>query len=122
MSQGLAQMQGGVMNRKMERGEWQSYFDRLSRGLGAQQAELEVDALGVGAQVAHDWANVQGIAYDPKDDRVEVVIEDLDHMIPKPKEIWVDETAGAVANVEVVDGEGQHHIVKFRSPLALPAP
>jgi Family of unknown function (DUF5335) len=110
------------MARKMQRGEWQGYLDRVSKGLGAQQAELEVDALGLGAQIAHEWAPVSGISYDPKDDLVDVIIEDLDHMIAKPSEIWIDEIAGGLANVEVVDGEGRHHLVKFRAPLALPAP
>lgn len=29
---------------------------------------------------------------------------------------------GYFGNVEVVDGEGRHPLVKFRSPLVLPAP
>lgn len=110
------------MARKMQRGEWQGYLDRVSKGLGAQQAELEVEALGLGAQIAHEWAPVTGISYDPKDDLVDVIIEDLDHMIAKPREIWIEESAGRLGNVEVVDGEGRRHVVKFRSPLALPAP
>jgi len=110
------------MTRKIERGDWQRYFDRVSRGLGAQQAELEVDALGLGSQIGHDWAPVTGISYDPKDDLMDVIIEDLDHMITRPREIWIDEVGTGLGNVEVVDGEGRHHIVKFRSPLALPAP
>jgi hypothetical protein len=115
-------VKGAVMARKMERGEWQAYLDRVSKGLGAQQAEIEVDSLDLGSQVEHDWAPVTGISYDPKDDLVEVIVDDLDHMIAKPREIWVEEVAGALGNVDVIDAEGRHHLVRFRAPLALPAP
>jgi hypothetical protein len=90
--------------------------------MDGKQAELEAASLGLGDQVAVEWVALGGITYDPKDDLVEVILEDLDHLIRKPQEIWVDEEGLALASLEVVDGEGVRHILKLRDPLLLPPP
>ena len=110
------------MSRKLARAEWQGYFDRISRILEARQAELEVDSLDLGAQIAAEWVPLIGVVYDPKDDLLEVALEDLDHLISKPQEIWVDEDGVLLVGLEVVDGEGTQHILKLRAPLMLPSP
>src|SRR5258708_28518923 len=78
------------MSRKIPRSGWQSYFDAMSKVMDGRQAELEVESLGLGDQIETEWVALDGIVYDPKDDLVEMVLEDLDHMIRKPREIWVD--------------------------------
>src|SRR5260221_3521773 len=79
------------VSRKIPRSGWQSYFDAMSKVMDGRQAELEVESLGLGDQIETEWVALDGIVYDPKDDLVEMVLEDLDHMIGKPREIWVDE-------------------------------
>ena len=110
------------MSRKLARTDWQVYFDRLSRVMDGKQAELEAASLGLGDQVAVEWVALGGITYDPKDDLIEMIFEDLDHMIRHPQEIWVDEEGLALASLEVVDGEGVRHILRLREPLLLPPP
>lgn len=110
------------MSRKLARTDWQVYFDRMSRVMDGKQAQLEAASLGLGDQVAVEWVALGGITYDPKDDLVEVILEDLDHMIRKPQEIWVDEEGLSLASLEVVDREGVRHILKLREPLLLPPP
>ena len=110
------------MSRNIDRTGWQAYFDRVSRNLEGQQAELEVASLGIGDQIAAEWVALGGIVYDPKDDLVEMVLGDLDHLIHQPREIWVDEEGLSLASLEVVDREGMRHILKLRAPLMLPAP
>jgi Family of unknown function (DUF5335) len=60
-------------------------------------------------------------ARDPKDDVVEVAFEGLDHMIPRPREIYAQEGAAGLASLEVVDSIGAKQIVKFRNQLLLPS-
>jgi hypothetical protein len=110
------------MSRKVDRKEWQGYFDRVSRGLEDVRAELAVAGLvGLADQVAAEWIPLIGITYDRKDDLVDLALDPLDHMIRKPREIWVDEKEATLESVEVIDGDNVHHIARFRDPLRLPA-
>jgi hypothetical protein len=110
------------MSRKIPRTDWRVYFDRMSRAMEPMQAELEVASLALGDQIEAEWVPLIGITYDPKDDILEIALEDLDHMISEPQEIWVDEIGLSLASLEVVDAEGTRQILKLRAPLMLPAP
>jgi Family of unknown function (DUF5335) len=105
--------------RKLDKAEWQAYFDRVSKELEDAEAEIEVMSLALGDQIEAEWLPLYGVVYDPKDDLVEVALENLDHMIAKPREIYVDEQGGALVNIEVVDAGGVRQIVRFREKLAL---
>ena len=111
-----------MTTRKLERAEWREMFDKFSRTLGPKQAEMEVAGLALGDQVEAEWLPLLGIVYDPKDDVAEVALEGLDHLIHKPREIWIDEEGGALNSLEIVDADGTRQIVKLRDPLMLPAP
>ncbi len=111
-----------MSTRKLEKSEWGPYFDSLSKVLGGAQAEIEIASLELGDQIEANWLPLIGLVYDPKDDLVEVALEGLDHMIRHPQEIYVDDGAGALASVEIVDGDDNRQIVSFREPLALPPP
>jgi hypothetical protein len=120
---GHRQAEGVTMSRMVERKDWQGYFDRVSKGLEEVKAELEVAGLaGLGDRVAAEWIPLIGITYDRKDDLVDLALDPLDHMIRKPREIWVDENGASLESVEVIDGDDVHHIARFRDPLRLPAP
>lgn len=108
--------------RKLEKPEWQRYFDFLSRGFQGAQAEIEVASLSLGDQVEADWLPLLGITYDPKDDLVEVALEGLDHLIYKPREIYFDATTAELTSLEIVDAEGVRQVVKLREPFMLPPP
>ncbi len=110
------------MSRKIPRAEWQVYFDRLAKILEAKEAELEVASLDLGAQIAAEWVPLIGIVYDPKGDLLEVALEDFDHLIGQPQEIWVDEDDLLLVGLEVIDAEGTQHILRLRTPLMLPSP
>jgi hypothetical protein len=53
---------------------------------------------------------------------VEVALEGLDHIIPRPREIYVEDETGGIGSLEIIDGDGRKQIVKLRDELALPAP
>jgi hypothetical protein len=108
--------------RKLEKTDWRPYFDHVSKTLKGAEAEIEVASLGLGDQVEAHWLPLFGLVYDPKDNLVEVALDGLDHMIQKPREIYVDDGAGSLASVEIVDGDGNRQIITLKQPLALPPP
>ncbi len=110
------------MARKLEKAEWQVFLERASKGLVGKRAEIDVAAAKIGSQVEAEWVPLLGIVYDPKSDIVEIVLEGLDHLINKPQELYVEEDAGRLSSLEVVDAAGTHQIVKFKDPLMLSAP
>lgn len=105
---------------RLARAQWQTYFDRVSRSLAGRQAEIEVVGLGIGDQVEKEWTALNGLAYDPKDDVFEVLTEDVDHLVSRPKDIYVDQEADGLRSVEVIDADDNRQLIKLRQPLALP--
>jgi hypothetical protein len=106
----------------IDKSDWASFGERVTRGLVGKQAQIEVDSLKLGAQIQAEWVTLFGVDYDPKDDLFEVALEGLDHLINKPREIYVDESASGLSLLAVVDGEGTRHLIRFREPLMLPPP
>jgi hypothetical protein len=108
--------------RKLERREWHPFFDRLAAGLIGKRAEIEVASLSIGDQVAARWLPLIGIVYDPKSDVVEIMLDGVDHIVHKPKELYVDEPPFSLASLGVIDDDGVLQIVRLRAPLMLPPP
>ncbi len=111
-----------MASRKLDKAQWRPFLDRATKMLEGKQAEIEVASLALGDQVQAEWVPLLGLAYDPKDDIIEVALEGLDHMIPKPREVYVEDGTAGLMSLEIVDAEGVAQIVKFREPLMLPAP
>jgi len=108
--------------RKLDKTQWRTFFDRVPKMLEGKQAEIEVISLGLGDQVEAEWLPLLGIVYDPNDDIVEVALEDLDHLIQKPRDVYVEEGPGGLVALEIVDADDVKQIVKLRDPLMLPSP
>ena len=108
--------------RALAKPEWQSYCDRISKGLTGKRAQIEVTGLRIGDQIAAKWLPLLGITYDSKDDLVEIALEGLDHLIDKPFAISVDEGPNGLSSMEIVDSEGRRQLLKLMDPLMLPAP
>ena len=108
--------------RKLEKSKWHAFFDGLSKMLEGKRAEIEVASLALGDQIEAEWLPLLGLAYDPKDDLFEVTLDGVDHMIRKPREIYLDDDVRGLMSIEIVDAEGTRQIVKLRDPLMLPAP
>jgi hypothetical protein len=108
--------------RKLEKSEWRVFFDGISKLLEGKRAEIEVASLKIGDQIEAEWLPLLGLTYDPKDDIFEVALDGVDHMIPKPREIYLDDSNLGLVSIEVVDADGARQIIKLRDPLMLPAP
>ena len=107
---------------QLAKSRWQAYFDGVSKALGAQQVEIQVTGIGLGDQVEADWIPLIGLSYDPKNDVFAVTAEGVEHLIAHPAQIHVDQELEALRSVEVIDKEGNRHIVLLREALSLPSP
>jgi Family of unknown function (DUF5335) len=47
-----------MTTRFLPKTEWQSYFDRVSKGLLDKQAEIEVTGIGFGDHLAAKWSTI----------------------------------------------------------------
>jgi uncharacterized protein DUF5335 len=120
-------LESAVINRKLDKAEWQPFLDFLSKQLEGMQTEIEVASLALGDQIEAEWLPLVGIVYDPKDDIVDVTLEGadrlvIDHMISKPHEIHFAEEGREFIGLDIFGATGAHHIVKLKDPVMLPAP
>jgi Family of unknown function (DUF5335) len=107
--------------RSLPRAEWTGFFNLMSKSLLGQSAEIEVSSLELGDQIVAEWIPMLGITYDAKDDTLDIALDRVDHLIRHPRDIAVQEVAGGLASVAVMDGEGTMQIIRLKAPLALPA-
>lgn len=110
------------MAKKLEKSIWRSYFDTVSKALAGKRVEIEVASLKLGDQIEAEWLPLIGITYDPKDDLIEVALEGVDHLIYKPREVWIEGKGLDLSAIDVVDADGVRQIVTLSDPLMLPAP
>lgn len=111
-----------MASKQIDRARWAPFFDNVSNSLIGKQAEIEVTSLDLGDQIQAQWASLIGITYDNKDDLIEIALEDLDHLIRSPREVFADFGVGGILAILIVDGEGNRQIVRLKDPLSLPAP
>lgn len=108
---------------EIDRSNWAPFLDTVTNSLIGKQAEIEVVSLDLGDQIEAEWTPLIGITYDRKDDLIEIALDELDHLVRSPRQLFVDYAVGGiVAAIEIIDGDGNRQIVKFKDPLALPAP
>lgn len=107
---------------QVEKNNWKAFFDTLTRTLVGKRAEVEVASLDLGDQIEAEWLPLIGIAYDPKDDLIEVALEGLDHLIRAPREVYVDFNVGGLIGLAVIDSDHVRQIIKLKEPVALPVP
>jgi len=94
----------------------------MSKALLGKWAEVEVASLDLGDQIVAEWIPLLGITYDSRDDLLDVALDRANHLIRRPREIIVEETAAGLTSVAVVDADGVRQMVKLKQPLMLPAP
>lgn len=108
--------------RKLEKPEWRPFLDAMSTLLEAKDAEIEVASLRLGDQIEAEWLPLLGISYDPRDDVLDIALDGFDHIIRKPREIYLDNGAAELMSLEIVDADGVRQIVKLKDRLMLPPP
>ncbi len=108
--------------RRLERSEWVSFCISASHIFLGKQVRIEVASLEIGAQLEAHEVPLLGISYDPKDDVLELLVGELDHLIHAPRELYVEDTLIGVASLQIIDADGVRQIVTLRDPLMLPPP
>jgi hypothetical protein len=102
--------------------EWRPFFDRMSRALLGQWAEIEVASLELGDQIVVEWIPMIGITYDSGDDLLDVALDRSNHLIRHPRQIVVEQVPTGVASVAVIDGDGVQQVVRLKMPVMLAPP
>src|ERR1700730_10611243 len=97
--------------RKLEKAEWRRFFDWVSKGLVGKRAEIEIASLALGDQIEAEWLPLLGINYDRKNDILEIALDGLDHMINRPQDLYIDDSAGILSSFEVMHGDGVSQVV-----------
>jgi hypothetical protein len=112
------------MAQKIEKSQWKPFLERASTALAGMRAEVEVASLKSGEQVEAAWLPLLGMTYNPRNDLIELDLEQFEHLIYHPQELYVEfgPRADTMISLEVRDGEGVQHLIELREPVALPAP
>lgn len=105
---------------QIKKSDWQGYFSKLTNHIEGLNIAVEIDSPEFGAQNQSAKLQVQGLTYDPKSDLFEISSNDIEHIVNKPKDIYVESTEGIVHSIKVEDGENNAHILTFLPPLSLP--
>lgn len=107
--------------RTLARSDWQSYFDRMGSALEGKRVSVEITSPTLGDQWEADDLPLFGIAYDPKDDLIEIAMEGLEHLVQHPQAVTVEEQPAGLTSLEIVAEDGAREIVTLHDPLLLPA-
>jgi hypothetical protein len=107
---------------KLEKTKWQAYFDRVSKILEGQRAEVEAASLRLGDQVEAEWLPLSRITYDSAGNAIKLTLDGRDHAIQKPQDVFVDQEAVLLTSMEVIDSDDVRRIIRLRDPMMLPKP
>src|SRR4029453_5323711 len=103
---------------EIDRSSWAPFLDTITNSLLGKQAEIEVVSLDLGDQIEAEWTPLIGIPYDRKNDLIEIALDELDHMVRSPQQLFVDYgIGGIVAAIEIVDGDGNRQSGKCKDHL-----
>ena len=47
-------------------------------------------------EIRRSWLPMIGLSYDPKDDLIEIALEGYDHLIHRPREVWIEGETSAI--------------------------
>jgi len=110
-----------MASRTIPQAEWRAFFDGLADALVGKRVEVEAASLELGDQIVAEWLPLLGVTYDAQDDLLDVAMSGLNHLIRRPREIYVQEGPTGVETVAVVSADGVKQILHLKDPLMLPA-
>ena len=110
-----------MKTKKIEKTQWESYFDSITNFLKGKVATIDVTSLDIGDQLQANEVALFGLTYDPKNDLFEVSLEGLDHLILQPKEIYVLNGEDGIEAIEIVTNKGVKQVITLKQALMLPA-
>jgi hypothetical protein len=108
-------------SRTIPKAEWRTFFDGLSAEVIGKRAEIEAASLDIGDQIVAEWLPLHGITYDSRDDRIDIALAGLNHVILHPQQILIEEDESGVEIIAAVSADGTQQVVRLKEPLMLPA-
>ena len=109
-----------MQTREIEKDNWQSFFDQVSRILQGKLIQIEVDSLELGAQAELNKLSLNGLTYDKRDDAFIISTEEIEHVIHSPQQIFIADGTEGINSLQVRSTDGTDQIISFTEPLALP--
>jgi hypothetical protein len=99
--------------------DWKDYFDRFTkrylRDDRPETATIELLSPSLGDQVEVKAARLLGITYDTKSKALEILLENMDHLVYRPKKISViEEDDGFIPSIEIVRDDDTKEILTVR--------
>lgn len=104
---------------QINKAEWKTFFDQMSKSLEGNLAEVELNSLAIGSQIQTQWTPLFGISYDNKKQLIEVFMENLGHRIANPEKVFVDQQGFSISSLEIIDEDDTKQIIKLRRPLSI---
>jgi hypothetical protein len=111
--------------KQIPRAEWKDYFERFTRDHVSRHADeavdIEVLSPTVGDQLEARAERLVGIAYDSRSNAFQILLEDVDHLVFQPVDVWViEEDDGFVSAIEMIRPDGTREIIHLMQtgPLA----
>lgn len=105
---------------QLRRTLWQPYLERLNRTLGTER--VQVEATGLALPDVTGWLALEGMAYDAEADTIALRIAGGELRLPGPRRIDVDTEDEWLHGIEIVDAQGDRHVLRLRAPLRATAP
>jgi len=105
---------------QLRRTHWRPYLERLSRVLGTERAQVE--ATGLALPDVSGWLALEGVSYDAESDTLSLRIAGGELRLPGPRRIDVDAEDEWLHGIEIVDAQGDRHVLRLRAPLRGTAP
>jgi hypothetical protein len=87
-----------------------------------KRAEIEVVSPTDGILIKARWLPLIGIAYDPVQDTLKIMLDGLEHLVSQPREMYLDFGAGGFRSLGILDQRSVWQIVSLRDPPMLPRP
>ncbi len=109
-----------MQTREIDRENWQSFSDQVSKALQGKLIHIEVDSLELGAQIEVDRLSLNGLTYDKKDDAFIVSTDQIEHVIHDPQRLFATDGVSGIDSLQVQSADGTQQIISFTEPLALP--
>ena len=99
--------------------QWKDHFDRFTkrylRDDRPEAATIELLSPALGDEVEAEAVHLLGISYHAKSEVLEVLLENIDHLVFHPKEIWAwEEEDGFLRSIEIVRDDGTKEILTIR--------
>ncbi|HEY0745915.1 MAG TPA: DUF5335 family protein [Steroidobacteraceae bacterium] len=111
-----------MQSQKFYRSEFLGVCAAVSSGLRGKRAKIEVVSPIDGIVIEARWLPVTGIAYDPVQDAMRIMLDGVDHLVFQPREMYLDFGAGGFQSLGIVDQKSAWQIVSLRDPVMLPWP